>query len=243
MMRKLLFAAIAILALLSPAATQNLQSVGAANVTSASATGTVTIGGTSFVSLDTVALTFTNSSVTGLPVTVTYTLGGAETLTTIGTGLKNLINASAPLAAVGITATNVAGVISINQAGVPAGATTVSSGGVTGTGNETVTLSAPSTGVLNAVSGTATLNQSSGVITTEVLTTIAGATYTLTVGCPQAQPKSVVQASLGLGTNSTGDPTLNTVTPGTGVLTFVITNRHASAVLNGTLKVAFSVFN
>jgi hypothetical protein len=212
----------------------------------ATATATVTIGGTTFVSGDTVAVTFTNTGIPGFPITVTYTLGGGESVTTIATGLKNLINGSAPLAAAGITALSSAGVITVSQTSAVTTATTISSGGVTGTGNETVTLS-PVSGILAAVTGAATMNQDAGTITSDYLTVAAGATYTLTVGCDSVTSNSVVQVTMSFGTNTTGDPTLNTVavgqTPGQASFVIVVTNRHASVALNGTLKFAFVVFN
>ena len=94
-----------------------------------------------------------------------------------------------------------------------------------------------------AVAGAAALNGDAGTVTSESLTTAAAATYTLTLGCPQVTPNSVVLASIYNGTNAAGDPVLGTVTPGTGVVTIVVTNRHASAALNGTIKIAVLVVN
>lgn len=94
-----------------------------------------------------------------------------------------------------------------------------------------------------AASGAATLNTDAGIVTTESLSTAAGATYTLTLGCNQATVNSVILATMGLGSSSQGDPTLSTVSPGNGVITFVVTNRHATLALNGTLKIRFGVLN
>jgi hypothetical protein len=102
-------------------------------------------------------------------------------------------------------------------------------------------------GQATAVSGAASLNQDAGTITSESLTTAAAGTYTLTVGCDLVTSNSVVQVSLSNGSNSAGDPTLNTVavgqTPGQASFVCVVTNRHATNALNGTLKFAFVVFN
>jgi hypothetical protein len=102
-------------------------------------------------------------------------------------------------------------------------------------------------GTAIAVSGAAALNQDAGTVTSESLTTAAGATYTLTVGCDSVTSNSVVQVSLSNGTNSAGDPTIGTITPtqtpGGGAFVVVVTNRHATNALNGTLKIAFVVFN
>jgi hypothetical protein len=102
-------------------------------------------------------------------------------------------------------------------------------------------------GQATAVSGAASLNQDAGTITSESLTTVAGATYTLTVGCNAVTSNSVIQASLSNGTNSAGDPAISTITPtqtpGGAAFVVVVTNRHATNALNGTLKIAFVVFN
>jgi hypothetical protein len=98
-------------------------------------------------------------------------------------------------------------------------------------------------GQATAVSGAASLNQDAGTITSESLTTAAGLTYTLTVGCDAVTINSVVQVELYPGTNSAGDPTLNSVTPLNGSFVCVVSNRHATNALNGTLKFGFVVFN
>jgi hypothetical protein len=90
-----------------------------------------------------------------------------------------------------------------------------------------------------ATAGAATLAQPSGIITSEALTTAAGATYTLTVTNSTIATTSQVYASVWNGTNSAGRPAITTVTPGSGTITIVVQNVHASAALNGTLKIAF----
>jgi hypothetical protein len=111
-----------------------------------------TIAGGAFNAADTVALLFQNLSVQGFPVLVTYTLGGGESATTIATGLKNLINANATLAAANVAATNVAGVLTITQQGAIGNQTTVSAT-ITGTGSETVTFN-PVSGQMTGGAGT-----------------------------------------------------------------------------------------
>jgi hypothetical protein len=118
----------------------------------ASATGTATIGGTTLNSGDTVSLFIQNIGVLGFPASVTYTLGAAETTTTIATGLRNLINANTAAIAAGLTATSAANVITLTQPGSIGNSTNLSAT-ITGTGNETVTFS-PSTGNLAGGSGT-----------------------------------------------------------------------------------------
>lgn len=97
------------------------------------------------------------------------------------------------------------------------------------------------TGTATAVAGAATLSKLSGKITSESLTTAAGAIYTLTITNTKITAASIVGASLDLGTNSAGDPVISTVTPGAGTLVIKVVNRHASAALNGTLKISYAV--
>lgn len=91
-----------------------------------------------------------------------------------------------------------------------------------------------------AVSGAATLNKSSGVITSEALTTAAAATYTLTITNNLVAVGDIPFASVSFGTNTTGLPEVSSVTAGAGTLVIVIRNAHASAALNGTIKVSFA---
>jgi hypothetical protein len=93
-----------------------------------------------------------------------------------------------------------------------------------------------------ATAGAATLNKSSGVITSEALTTAAGADYTLTLTNSTIAAADIVMASVQLGSATTGVPTIASVTPGSGSVVIVVQNIHASAAVNGTLKIAFAVF-
>ena len=78
---------------------------------SLTATSIAAINGTTFTAGDAVSLTFTNANVSTFPITISHTLGAAETATTIATALKTAINASTALAAVGITSTAAGGVV------------------------------------------------------------------------------------------------------------------------------------
>lgn len=98
-------------------------------------------------------------------------------------------------------------------------------------------------GTATAVSGAATLNQDGGTVTSESLTTAAGASYTLTLGCAKVNPNSLVLASVANNSNTQGDPSVQKITPGTGQVTIVVVNRHSSQAFNGTLNIAFVVFN
>lgn len=85
----------------------------------------------------------------------------------------------------------------------------------------------------------ATLNKSSGVITTEALTTAAAGTYTLTIADNLVAAGDIPGASVAFGTNTAGLPEVSSVTAAAGTLFIVIRNAHASAALNGTLKIQF----
>ena len=92
----------------------------------------------------------------------------------------------------------------------------------------------------SATTGAATLNKNAGVITSEALTTAAGATYTLTLTNSTIAAADQVFASVQLGTATTGMPVVTTVTPAAGSVVIVVQNIHASAALNGTIKIAFA---
>ena len=118
----------------------------------AAATATATIGGT-IQATDTVALTLTNAGLTGLPITVTYTVAGGNTTTTIAAALVALINANAVLQAAGIYAENAAAVITVYSEGTIGNATVLSAAVGGSSPTETVTL-APTNGHLSGGAGT-----------------------------------------------------------------------------------------
>lgn len=93
-----------------------------------------------------------------------------------------------------------------------------------------------------ALAGAATLNKMSGVITSEALTTAAGADYTLTLTNSDIAAADQVFASVSLGSSTTGEPAVMSVTPSAGHIAIIVRNMAASAVFNGTIKVAFAVF-
>jgi ABC-type branched-subunit amino acid transport system ATPase component len=99
------------------------------------------------------------------------------------------------------------------------------------------------TGAATSTAGAATINTQTGQVTTEALATAAGAVYTFTLTNQVIKPTSIVNTVVGLGTATTGVPTVAYVTSGTGVATIVIQNIAAAAALNGTLKIGFVVFN
>lgn len=90
-----------------------------------------------------------------------------------------------------------------------------------------------------ATAGAATLNKAAGKITSEALTTAAGADYTLTITNDQIAAADQVFASLANGTNTQGVPYIRSVTPGANSVVIVVRNGHASQALNGTLVISF----
>lgn len=82
-------------------------------------------------------------------------------------------------------------------------------------------------------------------ITTEALTTAAGATYTLTLtNTTWFQADSVVLPTVGNGTNTAGTPVVASVTPKSdGTCVIIVQNIHASAALNGTLIISILHLN
>jgi hypothetical protein len=98
-----------------------------------------------------------------------------------------------------------------------------------------------STVAAKATSGAAVAHGKAILITTEALSQVAGAAYTLTIGNNQILDDSIVVPVISNGTNTQGDPSLATVTVSLGKVVINITNRHASQALNGTLKVAILI--
>lgn len=87
------------------------------NIAGATTSSSITATVVGPVAADTVQLTFTSSVIAGSPLTIPYTVPASPspTATTVAAALVALINASAPLIAVGIWASNLAGVVSIFQ--------------------------------------------------------------------------------------------------------------------------------
>lgn len=83
--------------------------------------------------------------------------------------------------------------------------------------------------------------KSSGTVTSTSLTTAAGATASISITDAAITATSKVFAAVYNGTNAAGSPAITTVTPGLGAATVVVQNIHASAALNGTLKVNYYV--
>ncbi len=97
-------------------------------------------------------------------------------------------------------------------------------------------------GTATASSGAATLNNKAGAITSESLSTAAGAVYTLTLTDSVVAASDVCFASVAYGTSTTGSPAVSRVTPSAGQLIVLVQNIHASAALNGTIVVSYACF-
>lgn len=97
-------------------------------------------------------------------------------------------------------------------------------------------------GTASATAGAATLNKSSGIITSEALTTAQNALYTLTLTNSVIVATDIVFTTLANGTNTQGTPVVVRVTPGSGSVVIIVKNMHdAAQALNGTIKIGFVV--
>lgn len=99
--------------------------------------------------------------------------------------------------------------------------------------------SAPQT--VTGGAGAGTINAMRGIVTTEALTTAAGADYTFGLINSNIAATSIVHLSLDNGTNTTAPVYHHRITPAAGSATILIRNGHASSALNGTLKIFFTV--
>lgn len=93
-----------------------------------------------------------------------------------------------------------------------------------------------------AVAGAATLNKSSGKITSETgITTAAGADYVLTLTNSTIAVADSVFASVAQGTNTTEGLAINRITPAAGSVVIRVRNTHAASAFNGSVVVSFWV--
>jgi hypothetical protein len=95
--------------------------------------------------------------------------------------------------------------------------------------------------VATSVSGAATLNKSSGVITTAALSTAAGATFVLTLTNSKIAAADQVFSSVQFGTSTTGTPAITSIAPAAGSVVITVQNVAAAAALNGTLKISYMI--
>ncbi len=101
----------------------------------------------------------------------------------------------------------------------------------------------PKGGTAVSTVAAATINEQSGVITTEALTTAHATSYTMTLTNSLIAATSIVFATVQFGSATTGEPVVGLITPGTGSATIEIKNVAASAAFNGTIKISFLVIN
>jgi hypothetical protein len=92
-----------------------------------------------------------------------------------------------------------------------------------------------------ATAGAATLNKSSGVITSESLTTAGLAAYTLTLTNSKITAGDLVFAAIHNGTNTGGTPVLGTTAATANTATIVVQNVHATVAFNGTIVISFFI--
>jgi hypothetical protein len=166
-------------------------------------------------------------------------IGGTTPAAGHFTTLSSTVAVSGPVAATTLSASSAvsgAGFTALFASPPPLGTTAPAAATVSqlnvDTGTKTATASA----------GAATLNKMAGVITSESLSTAAGATYTLTLTDSDIAAADQVMASVGFGSDTVGTPVVTTVTPAAGSVVIVVQNIHATAALSGTIKVAFVVF-
>jgi RHS repeat-associated protein len=121
------------------------------NITTNTYTGTckATIGGT-VTAGNVLTITVFDAGLSGGSKVINYTVLAGATLTTIATGIRNAINADAALAAVGVTATSSAAVVTLLSTSVNVTSYTSS---VSGGATETLTLGANTWGYLTKIDG------------------------------------------------------------------------------------------
>jgi hypothetical protein len=102
-------------------------------------------------------------------------------------------------------------------------------------------LAADGTTTASATAGAATLSQAIGTVTSEAVTTAAGADYTLTLTNTLITASSYLCVTVDNGTNTTAGLAVGRVTPASGSATILVRNTHASAALNGTIKIRFVI--
>jgi hypothetical protein len=94
-----------------------------------------------------------------------------------------------------------------------------------------------------AASGAATAQGELVRVTSESLSTAAGATYTLTITDARITANSVCFANIGLGTSTAGTPVITTVKPAAGSVVVIVQNIHSANALNGTIVVDVLTIN
>ena len=80
-------------------------------------------------------------------------------------------------------------------------------------------------------------------IATESLTTAAAGTAAYVITNNRIGSQSKVLVNVGFGTSTTGTPVVQKVVVASGTVTVTILNTHASAALNGTVKITGFIMN
>lgn len=99
----------------------------------------------------------------------------------------------------------------------------------------------PAIATATAASGAATLNSDVGIVTSEAITTAAGAVYTLTLTNSEIAAGDMVFASVSFGAGTGGMPNVAAVTPAAGSVVIKVQNIHASAAFNAAIVISFKV--
>lgn len=92
-------------------------------------------------------------------------------------------------------------------------------------------------GTATGTAAASTLANKCGKITTESLTTAAGATFTETITNTAVAAADICLASVS--TTGTGSPAITRITPAAGSLVILVQNVHASAAFNNTLVISY----
>jgi len=96
------------------------------------------------------------------------------------------------------------------------------------------------TQAVTLVSNAGTINARAGLITTEALTTAAGAAVSLDITCAQCAATDLLRVWRQGGTSDEGTEVFYGV-PGAGSFDIILENRHASAAFDGTFIFGFEV--
>jgi hypothetical protein len=91
-----------------------------------------------------------------------------------------------------------------------------------------------------ATAGAATCHANQGIITSESLTTAAGAVYTLTLTNRLINSGSSIFCIADAG-SSTGSPCVINATAGSGTATIKVQNVHSATAFNAAIKIHFRV--
>jgi len=151
------------------------------NITTNTYTGTskATVGGT-VTAGNVLTITVFDAGLAGGQKAINYTVLAGATLTTIATGIKNAINADSALAAIGVTATSAAAVVTLLSTSVNVTSYTSS---VSGGATETLTLGANTWGYLTKIDGPLSGNKDITTMTYDTFGRVASQTsstgYTL----------------------------------------------------------------